>query len=575
MIKNFEKSVSVFRGASIRFGALLCLLAVAIFTLPVDAQRGAGKSEPAFKSSKISELSAAKQARIAADEASYDGTGSESLAAMVPQAPLVNPVVYAYDFNNDRLISFNAATPNLLLTNIALTGLVTANNEALEFIEFRPANGVLYAVANKDGLPNPLTRLTRVVTIDLATGAISSVGGTISTLSNTGIFYGGDINSVDDRIRRVDSTTANGRLNPNDGTVVASDTPLAYALGDPSEGKIPLVSRVASVNDIAGVAGPTLYGIDNGTNNLVRIGSFGGSPVSPNSGQLFTVGPLGVNAGNFGGFDIQPGTGVAFAAFRTAGISSFYSINLSTGAATLIGSFDNEDTGFFPIIDGISIAPGAGSSDLSITKTDGFATYAPGAFARYTVVATNSGPDPVVGATVIDNFSSSFNSPSFTCSGTGGGTCPALGTGNINALVDLPVGATVTFLITAMVSESATGNLVNTATITAPAGVTDPQPANSSATDTNTLSTTSTGVLVSGRVMEPGGRGLRGARVTIVDSFGVATSVVTSSLGYYTFEDVAAGGTYIIGVGSRRFRFDSRVIQVSDSLTDVNFIGKE
>ncbi len=572
MIKNFEKSVLVFRRASLRFGALLCLLAVAAFTLPVGAQRGAGKSERPFKSSKIETVSAAKQARIAADEASFDGTGSESLAAMVPQAPLANPVIYAYDQLDDRIISFNAATPGTLLTNVALSGLDTANNEVLEFIDFRPSNGILYAVANKEGFPS---RISRVVTINLVSGVIGPVGGNIPSITNDLNFYGGDFNSVVDLIREADTANANRRLNPNDGTVTANDTPFVYASGDPFFGTVPRVSHVAYVNDIGGVAGPTLYGIDNATDQLVRIGSFGGSPVSPNSGQLFTIGPLGVNALNFGGFDIQEGTGLGFAALRTSGTSSLFSIDLSTGAASLIGSFDNFDTDYFPIIDGLSIVPGGGVADLSITKTDGFATYAPGVFARYTVVASNAGPDPVVGARVLDTFSNKFSSASFTCVGAGGGTCPASGTGDIDALVDLPVGATVTFSITAIVSEGATGDLVNTATVAAPSGVTDPTPANSAATDTNTLSTTSASVLVSGRVMAPSGRGLRGARVTIVDPDGVATSVVTSTLGYYTFDDVTAGGTYIIAVCSRQYRFNSRIIQVSDNLTDVDFIGME
>jgi phosphoribosylformylglycinamidine (FGAM) synthase PurS component len=236
------------------------------------------------KNEKIRTVSAAKKARIAADEASNDGSGSESLAAMVPQAPLANPVIYAYDFRDDRLISFNAATPGTLITNVALSGLDTANNEALEFIDFRPANGVLYAVANKDGVP----RIARVVTINLATGAVSSVGGTIPPITPNLNFSGGDFDSLVDRIREVDTANANRRLNPNDGSVTANDTPLAYAAGDPFFGTVPRVSHVAYSNN-------TLYGIDNETDHLVRIGSFGGTPISANSGQLFTVGPLGVN----------------------------------------------------------------------------------------------------------------------------------------------------------------------------------------------------------------------------------------------------------------------------------------
>ncbi len=47
-------------------------------------------------------------------------------------------------------------------------------------------------------------------------------------------------------------------------------------------------------------------------------------------------------------------------------------------------------------------------------------------------------------------------------------------------------GNSVTFTITGTVSPSATGNLVNTATVAAPAGTTDNNAANNSATDTDT-----------------------------------------------------------------------------------------
>src|SRR5208337_2065220 len=57
-------------------------------------------------------------------------------------------------------------------------------------------------------------------------------------------------------------------------------------------------------------------------------------------------------------------------------------------------------------------------------------------------------------------------------------------------LVSLVPGATVTFTLVAQISPSATGNLVNTAmvgtTATTPAGVTDSNPANNTATDTDT-----------------------------------------------------------------------------------------
>ncbi len=88
-----------------------------------------------------------------------------------------------------------------------------------------------------------------------------------------------------------------------------------------------------------------------------------------------------------------------------------------------------------------------------------------------------------------------------------------------------------------------------------------------------TACTTSAGVTVSGRVTTARGQGLRSAEVFMTDTNGNRRKVLTSSLGYYQFEDVDAGQTYIMGVSSRRYRFTSRALQVSDNLADVDFVG--
>ena len=48
------------------------------------------------------------------------------------------------------------------------------------------------------------------------------------------------------------------------------------------------------------------------------------------------------------------------------------------------------------------------------------------------------------------------------------------------------MGGSITYTITVNVPSTYTGNLVNTATVTAPAGVTDPVPGNNIATDYDT-----------------------------------------------------------------------------------------
>lgn len=84
---------------------------------------------------------------------------------------------------------------------------------------------------------------------------------------------------------------------------------------------------------------------------------------------------------------------------------------------------------------------------------------------------------------------------------------------------------------------------------------------------------TAAGVTVGGRVLTSNGRGLRNAIVTLTDTAGVTRRAVTSSFGYYRFEDVEAGQTYVIAVRSKRYQFTPRVISVTDELTDVDFVA--
>lgn len=83
------------------------------------------------------------------------------------------------------------------------------------------------------------------------------------------------------------------------------------------------------------------------------------------------------------------------------------------------------------------------------------------------------------------------------------------------------------------------------------------------------------GVSVSGRVTTPDGRGLRNAIVYITDSLGTRQSTTTSSFGTYTFDNVAAGESYVVGVQSKLYRFSTQFVQVNDTLTGVDFIGQQ
>ncbi|TDR42088.1 putative repeat protein (TIGR01451 family) [Tahibacter aquaticus] len=124
--------------------------------------------------------------------------------------------------------------------------------------------------------------------------------------------------------------------------------------------------------------------------------------------------------------------------------------------------------------------------DLAISLTNGVTQVNPGGTTTYTIQASNNGPSPAPGSTVADTFPAALTC-TWTCVGAGGGSCTASGSGTINDSVNLPVGATVVYTAICTVSGSASGLLSNTATISAPAGATDPTPGNNSATDTDSL----------------------------------------------------------------------------------------
>ncbi len=89
------------------------------------------------------------------------------------------------------------------------------------------------------------------------------------------------------------------------------------------------------------------------------------------------------------------------------------------------------------------------------------------------------------------------------------------------------------------------------------------------------LGSTAAGVEVSGRVLTSDGRGLRNAVVSLVDASGVTRRVTTSSFGVYKFVGIETGQAFLIMVSSKRYRYAPRILQVFDTLSDVDFVGIE
>lgn len=86
---------------------------------------------------------------------------------------------------------------------------------------------------------------------------------------------------------------------------------------------------------------------------------------------------------------------------------------------------------------------------------------------------------------------------------------------------------------------------------------------------------TAGGVEVSGRVVNLEGRGIRNAKIALVDSHGVAYVKLVGQFGEFKFEDIPSGETYIVTVSSRRYQFAPQLLQVFDNVTDLVFVPLE
>lgn len=125
--------------------------------------------------------------------------------------------------------------------------------------------------------------------------------------------------------------------------------------------------------------------------------------------------------------------------------------------------------------------------DLAVTKTDGATTAVAGTPLTYTIAVTNPAPIPVAGASVMDAFPADLTGVNWTCAPSAGSTCALGGSGSLNDTVTLAANGSVTYTVTGTISPSATGTLTNTATVTTPAGYTETNAVDNSATDTTTL----------------------------------------------------------------------------------------
>ncbi len=213
-----------------------------------------------------------------------------------------HPVAYAV-LNGSTLLILNPDAP--VAVSKSISGTVAG--EAIVGLDFRPANGQLYALGSS----------SRLYTINASSGAAVQVGTQFSTLL-TGTDYGFDFNPTVDRIRVVSNLGLNLRLHPVTGLVAAVDLNLTEGAS---------VGGAAYTNNFAGATTTVLFDIDVTVDKLYKQDP-------PNNGTLVAIGDLGLNATAVGGFDIGGTSGNAWAVLTVDGKTRIHKINLSNGSAS-------------------------------------------------------------------------------------------------------------------------------------------------------------------------------------------------------------------------------------------------
>lgn len=212
--------------------------------------------------------------------------------------------------------------------NTDITGLMAGDR--LVGIDTRPKDGKIYGVS----LANQL------YTVDEMTGAASWVAALSAPVIQANLGYGIDFNPVADfgtgaSLRLVSSAGDNFAINAATGVVGNAANKIAA-------GYTAVGYTNTTLMPAAAPASTALYYIDSNTDMLAM------APAAFNTPTITMVGALGVDVLKANGFEVL-GNGQAYAALNVdAGPSlatGIYSINLGTGAATLLGTYNGTLSG--------------------------------------------------------------------------------------------------------------------------------------------------------------------------------------------------------------------------------------
>lgn len=239
------------------------------------------------------------------------------------------------------IVVFDSNLPTVATGGGTVTGL--APNESLVALDYQPLSGNVILLGS-------LSNLYTLSDLSGNSFNVTPLGSTLSpTLAGTNFAFDFNPSLSGGQFARIISDTDNNRVIDgfNGGYLgTVEKTPVFYATGDANEGVDPNIAGIAYDTNIANAPSTQQYGVDASLGTLTTVAN--------NAGTLNTVGSLGLLAPitNEIGFDISGASGAAFASIQTGLVSDLYTIDLATGAASLVGPIGSLD-----VIRDITVAP--------------------------------------------------------------------------------------------------------------------------------------------------------------------------------------------------------------------------
>ncbi len=372
---------------------------------------------------------------------------------------------------------------------ITVSNTGTANTTGTTFYDPMP-QGVDYIVGT--------TKLNGITVADIAGNMPYATPGMISSPGKVaGQIYSGETATISFQVKTNNNTPPGGiitniaTIDPDGAGIAPSQQ--AIVTNPPQMADISVVVSDGQTIAIAGSNITYLASITNNGPNTIYGMTLSATPSSEITFTAFTPssGTYNSSTNAWTGINLPVGGSITMAIIAKVSGLAIGPITTNVSVLTQPGIVDsNQTNNSSNDSDNIQYI-----ADLAVAKTDGKTNILPGDKITYTITVTNNGPSTVSDIFLVDALPASLTTPVYT---------PDLGVYNIgngawNGLV-LATGGTAKLTLTAFVAGSATGNIVNSVTVSPSADFTDNITTNNTSTDTDVIG--NPGNSISGTVYE-------------------------------------------------------------------------